>query len=520
MASPPIDDPPALFDELCRRSFPAFARKAWPLINGGTELRWNWHLDALCWQLHLVAIGECLRLMVNIPPRNGKSMVVSVLWVAWRLGLDPSLNFVCVSYSNELSTKLARDCRAIMQSDWYRNLFARTRISTKRTASHDFDTTRGGGRLATSVTGTLTGRGGDIVILDDVIKPDEALSQVSRERVNNWFSSTLASRHDDKRTGPIILVMQRLHEDDLCGRLLEAGGWDRLSLPAIARHDEVHEIGRERSCFRKKGEALHPEREPLEVLDAVKAMMGSTAFEAQYQQEPVPAHGNLIKSEWLRNYDRTSLDLNKGKIVQSWDTATKDNPYNDYSACVTAFIRGRDVYVLDVFRARLQFPELKARVIAMAREYEASTLLIEDHSSGSQLLQTLRAEEPRGVPDPSRCQPEGDKAARVMSISAMIEAGHLLLPKDAPWLAEFTSELLGFPNAKSDDQVDALSQLMIWRQKMERLGSEPDGYRLPVFFRNGEPINLAMSGAADDDAAAQVDQGMERAQRLMKRGAI
>ena len=186
-----IADAQAFFDELTRRDFPAFATRAFATIRGGAVLDHNWHIDALAHALEQVANGSCLRLLVNLPPRNLKSFMVSDAWVAWQLGLDPRRSFVCISYSGELATKFARDCKAIMQSDWYRRAFPRTIISAQRTATADFDTTLGGGRLATSIGGTLTGRGGDIIIIDDPLKPDEASSDAIRDGVNEWFSTTL-----------------------------------------------------------------------------------------------------------------------------------------------------------------------------------------------------------------------------------------------------------------------------------------------------------------------------------------
>lgn len=462
MASKPTpDDPHALLLELMRRDFAAFLRKAYPWISGGEAMLWNWHLDAIAHQLDRVRSGDNRRLLVTLPPRNGKSKTISVAWVAWMLGKEPTANFVCVSYSNELSSKLARDCLSIIQSPWYRELFPRTIISPKRSASGDFETTAGGGRLATSVTGTLTGRGGDIIILGDVIKPEEANSEATRESVNNWYKSTLASRLNDKASGAIITVMQRLHEHDLAGMLIESGEWHQLSLPAIATADEIVPLTRGRAHLRKAGDILHSEREPQAVLDELKRSMGSMAFAAQYQQDPVPAVGNMIKAEWLKSYD--SFDRSQcGQIVQSWDTASKDNPHNDYSVCITAHVRGKYVTVLDVTRRRMQFPELLKTASALAREHKATAMLVEDAASGAQLIQTLRVSVERGVPVPIPCRPEGDKISRVAGISAMVEAGQLILPTDAPWLAEFRSELLAFPNARFDDQVDALSQLLIW----------------------------------------------------------
>ncbi|MEO9462355.1 MAG: hypothetical protein ABJ242_06430 [Marinomonas sp.] len=341
-------NPAELLRAAQRRDFTAFLQRAWPHVTGGELIQWNWHLDAIAYELNRVAGGDSRRLIVNLPPRNGKSKLTSIIWVAYMLGQDPTLGFVCVSYSGELSGKLARDCLSIMQAPWYRELFPRTKISRKRSANWDFETTRGGGRLATSVTGTLTGRGGDIIILDDVIKPDEANSETTRGNVNEWFRSTLASRLNDKSSGAILCVMQRLHEVDLCGMLLEAGGWNHLSLPAIAPEAAQIQLTRSRVHDRKEGDILHPAREDQNVLNELKASMGSGAFAAQYQQDPSPAEGNLFQAGWLKEYgsdfDRTVY----GEVIQSWDTAIKTGDSHDYSVCITAMLRGSDIFIIDV----------------------------------------------------------------------------------------------------------------------------------------------------------------------------
>lgn len=457
-----INDAVAFMRELRRRDFSAFLEKAWPHISGGELLDWNWHLDAIACQLQRIEQGQTRRLIVNLPPRNGKSKTISVIWVAWMLGQHPGLAIVCVCYSNELSGKLARDCLSIMQSAWYRELFPRTIISGKRSATFDFETTRGGGRFATSTGGTLTGRGGDIIILDDVIKPEEANSDVTREKVNDWFRSTLVSRLNNKATGAMLCVMQRLHQYDLPGMLLEQGGWDHLCLPSIASQDERIALTRKRTHLRKAGQVLHAIREPLAILEELKASMGSAAFQAQYLQDPVPADGNLIKAGWLQEWPIGFTPEDSDQVIQSWDTAIKKGENNDFSACITAVLRGKKVYVLHVWRGRVEFPELNRKAIELAQRFKAKVLLIEDKASGQQLIQTLRGSNIPRVPNPIAQMTEMDKFSRVAGISVMIEAGQLLLPPEAPWLAELRSELLTFPNGRFDDQADALAQLMDW----------------------------------------------------------
>ena len=468
------DDPHAFLQAVMRNDFRAFLRKAFASIRGGATIAWNWHLDAIACQLGRVESGENRHLLVTMPPRNLKSITISVAWVAWMLGRDPRRNFVCVSYSNDLSAKLAYDCLTLMQTGWYRELFPSTVISQRRSAISDFETTAGGGRLATSLTGTVTGRGGDIVIIDDPIKPEEANSEVTRNNTNERFRSTLASRLDDKGVGAVIVVMQRLHQFDLAGMLIEGGGWHQLSLPAIAIDSEKIQLCGGRLHRREPGDVLHPEREPLHVLATLRQLMGPLNFDAQYQQQPVPADGNIIKANWLRIYE-AGFDPSRepGEIIQSWDTASKDGATSDWSVCVTAHVWHGTVRVLDVFRARLAFPELKVAYVELAKRFGARTILVEDAASGMQLIQSIKAERPRGVQPPVPRRPEGDKVSRVVGMSGQVAAGQLLLPDNATWVAGFRSELLGFPRVRHDDQVDALAQLMNWVLQREMFAHEP-----------------------------------------------
>lgn len=466
-----MTDRQAYFDAVLREDFIAFLSKAFSTASGGDQFAPNWHHDAIGHQLSRVQQGGSTRLIVTMPPRYLKSITISVAWVAWRLGRNPGLKFVCVSYSGELAQKHAGDCRAIMQTDWYQRVFPNTRLKRGGGAEMDFATTKGGGRLSTSVGGTLTGRGGDIIIIDDPIKPDEAMSETARRKVIHWYANTLSSRLNDKSKGAILLVMQRLHEEDLAGHLLEAGGWDHLSLQAIAETNERVPLGGGRMHERISGEALHPEREDVARLNALKAAMGSATYSAQYQQSPVPAEGLHVKREWFRRYKEPPQRQPGDLIVQSWDTASKDGVFNDFSVCITGLARKNEVFVLDVFRDKLQFPDLLRRTIDLASQWETNTLLIEDAASGAQLIQVLKRERQSHIPSPIRRKPVADKVTRFSGQSARIEAGDLLLPEDAPWLAGFERELLGFPNLRHDDQVDALTQLLAWRsQRRARTG--------------------------------------------------
>ena len=460
---PNISNRPALLRMLLSKDFEAFVEKAWMCIESEQPVSWNWHIDAILHVLDEVRRGNIRRLLVTMPPRNGKTNLITVIFVAWCLGQDPTMNFVCVSYANDLSAKFGRRCLAIMQSSWYRELFPGTIISSKRSAADDFETTKGGGRLATSVTGTLTGRGGDIIILDDVIKPDEAFSETVRNAVNEWYRSTLTSRLNDKRRGAIICVMQRLHQFDLAGLMIESGLWRHLKLAAIATENERIQLTGKRVFRRKAGEALHPERESLADLEHLRAEMGTNVFTAQYQQMPVPADGLIFKRHWLQSYDPSTLNRERygGVILQSWDTGNKTGESNAWSVCITALYRNGLIYILDVCRVRLERPELVRKAVELAHQYRPDDLLIEDKASGEGLILLLRRELDRSL-WPLPCTPTTDKVTRAEGISPIVENKRLFVPFEATWLGEFKSELLGFPNVRFMDQVDALTQMLEW----------------------------------------------------------
>ena len=319
-------------------------------------------------------------------------------------------------------------------------------------------TTRRGYRLNTSIDGTLTGRGGDIIIIDDPLKPADALSDTKRERVNDWYYNTLLSRLDDKVSGAIILVMQRLHVNDLAGTLHDASDeWTLLKFPAIAEEDGTVQIGDLKYHFRNVGDLLHPVREPLKVLEEFQKLMGSDTFQAQFQQEPVSPRGNMIKRNWVRTYD-VPPDRNRFyiQVIQSWDTAAKEGGENDWSVCTTWFVHDRRYYLIDVFRRRLSYPDLRAAAIELARRYNPTKILIEDTGVGMGLIPELNKLGLLAI----AVRPEGNKLARMSIQSAKFEAGNVLLPSFAPWLPELEAELFSFPGVRHDDQIDSISQAL------------------------------------------------------------
>jgi predicted phage terminase large subunit-like protein len=444
-----------------------FIWKCCQTISPGTPYQPNWHIDAIAHQLMRVHGGKISRLLINQPPRSLKSISVSIAYAAWLLGHDPTRRIIVVSYSNELAAELHRQFRMAIDSDWYQSLFPRMRPA--RDTGSELVTTAGGGRYATSVGGTLTGRGADLIIIDDPQKAEDVNSDSARRRVIEWYGGTLVSRLNNKGSGPIIVVMQRLHENDLAGHLLEQGGWEHLELPAIAYQDSIFDLGGGVTWQRRVGDVLHPERESTEALERIRKEIGFSLFSAQFQQQPIPHDGNIIKRDWFRTY-RLLPVIEAKQVVQSWDIAIATGDGNDYSVCTTWIMVKQDYYLVDVFRDRLQFPALRREVISLAERYDANTILIENTGPGMALLQSLWHDLPRGMTRPIGLRPDLSKVDRMAVPSAKIEAGHVYVPMEAEWLDRFLLELLAFPNGRHDDQVDSVSQFLNWASRRNSRG--------------------------------------------------
>ncbi len=437
-----------------------FAERCFMHLNPATTYWDNWHFALIADCLERVAKGLCKRLIINVPPRSSKSTLASVAFPAWLLGHFPHLQIICVSYGQDLADKHAEDTRSVMLSAWYQKLFS-TRLASQRPALSFLKTQEGGGRRATSVGGTLTGLGADIILIDDPIKPSDARGAV-RKSANDWLDNTLLSRLNSKKDGAIVIIMQRLHLDDTVGHVLEHGGWEVVSLPAIADQDEVHQfscMGFPRQVKRKKGEALHPEREPLEVLAQLRKQMGPYEFAGQYQQQPIPEDGGVVKRSWLHFYELYEKPEKFDQIIHSWDTASKATELSDYSVCTVWGLKGNKRYLIDVFRDRLEFPDLKRKVLELNLRDKPQTILVEDQASGIQLIQELKEVRVYTV---KPIKPQGDKIMRIKAHTARIENGEVLFPMEAPWLDVYLAEMTIFPNGRHDDQVDSTSQALEW----------------------------------------------------------
>ena len=348
-------DPKKALNAILRENLESFTQKAFFITEGGKEYLHNWHIDVISDALEKCLHGEIKRLIINIPPRYMKSICASVAFPAFLLGKKPNAKVVSVSYNEDLANHFNTKCLELMKSEEYKEIFPGTRIDPKHEKQSAFQTTKKGGRVATSIGGTATGLGGDFMIIDDPLKAGDANSSHALDRVNKFYCETLLSRADNKKEGVIIIVMQRLHMNDLTGFLLERdvnNEWTHINIPAIAQNDEEW-VCKNNTYHRKAGEALHESRESLADLESLKTAMGSYIFSAQYQQDPAPSSGTIIKKEWLDNhYITIPTEAEGAYVIQAWDTACGTAENNDYSVCVTCVVHNGQYRIADVLRVK------------------------------------------------------------------------------------------------------------------------------------------------------------------------
>ena len=422
----------------------------------------NWHIDAIVYQLEESIRGRMPRLIVNLPPRQLKSFIISVVLPAFLLGLDPTTKIICISYSDELAKKLSWDFRRIVESEWYQAIFPK--VGRAKSAEGEFITDQGGSRFAVSVGGTLTGQGGDFIIIDDPIKPDEATSDKLRAANNEWFRSTLLSRLDDKARSVLILVMQRLHVNDLTGFLESGGGFRKLSLPAIAWQEESILVGPDTFHTRHIGDLLHPAREDRAVLDSLRDQLGPNNFSAQYQQRPETPEGNLFKLKYFTIRTSTAGIKQGGIYWVSIDSAASTAETADYSAIVFGYSTEACHLVVSVDHGRWDYEQLKAKSLQYLKRCPEVTFIVEAASSGISLIQYLRKEH---IPCFNHT-PKVDKVTRAaLALPLFVEGRVHFLSQEGrnQWVQPCLNEFMSFPNGRYDDQVDAIVQAVSWAER-------------------------------------------------------
>ncbi|MFN4092191.1 MAG: phage terminase large subunit [Brevundimonas sp.] len=455
---------------VARTNFEVFLGLTFHHLNPGKALSRGWYLEAMAQALADVAEGRSRRLQITVPPRHLKSVMTTVAFPAWLMGRRPETRIICTSYSQDLSSKLARDFRKVMQSNWYAAVFPETAASVVRDTENDLGTRQGGYRFSTALGGTVTGLGADLIIIDDLMKAQDARYPEARQRAQRFVDETLLSRLDDKDKGSVIAIQQRLHEDDICAHLMSKGRYVHLNLPAIATRDEIIRLTRGRTHARRIGDILNPERESQETLDLLRKEIGARAFSAQYQQDPTPSESDNFRWEKVQFYEQAPERHRIQKVVISWDTAASTDPKADYSVGTVWGHDGEFWCLLDVIREKLTYSDLLARARRERSRWQADRILIEGASVGLGLFEDLRRDM-RGLGDqkhqapsctPILIRPEGSKEDRFLTSAVRLYDGFAKLPREAPWLEDLRHELLGFPDSRHDDQVDSISQFLKW----------------------------------------------------------
>jgi predicted phage terminase large subunit-like protein len=432
-----------------------FLIEQWTVIEPNTPLTDNWHLGYIGEHLEAVTAGEIQNLLVNMPPRYLKSILVTVMWPCWEWTTMPWLRYLFASYDAGLSTDHSLKRRTILEGASYRTSWGDwVKLAKDQNQKTVYQNTAMGVMQATSYGGGATGKGGDRLVLDDLMNPKRAESDLERKATLKFYDDTLATRLNDPKTGVKVIVEQRLHKDDLTAHVLKHGTWTHIDVQAQAEARRTYVYPRtRREKTVEAGEVLCEARHTAAMLEDMKRTMGTRTYGAQYQQRPSEDDSAFFNRKWWQYY-RPGTIPPAIRREWSWDTALKDGQENDYSVGVLMSHCANGTYLERVVRGRLIYPDLKRTVLT---EWEArqATVIIEDNASGISLGQDLK----RGTRILiAMYKKPGDKVFCANMASPTVEGGRVFLPEGAPWVADFVEELSQFPFGEHDDQVDAFSQ--------------------------------------------------------------
>lgn len=467
------------------RSLYEFVKQSWHVVEPGVPFVPGFHIESICEHLEAVTRGEIRRLLINIPPRHSKSTIVSVMWPIWEWITAPQQKYLCASYSGTLSIRDNLKARRLVQSPWYQERWgSRFALAGDQNAKQRFENDKTGYRLATSVGGTATGEGGSRLVLDDPHNAQEAQSDAVREAAIEWFDMVWSTRLNDPKKDVMVTIMQRLHENDVSGRILELGGWEHLCIPAewdgVKRRTKLGEYDPRRI----KGQLICPERFGPKELEALKVVLGSYGASGQLQQDPVPAEGRILDTRCFRLWPADQALPQFEYVLQSYDCAFTDDADNDPTAMTAWGIfthkNKRNAMLLDAWDENLTYPQLRKRAIKeWTNEYGGTEkggqptrarrpdrALIEEKAAGISLIQDLRlARVPLTPYNPGKA----DKISRAHQSSPTLEIGLLWIPESSKhpgqavsWAQEFIKQLSKFPVAKHDDYVDTFTQAVIY----------------------------------------------------------
>lgn len=466
-----------------RLAFRGFVKAGWEIIEPANPLIDEWYVDCICEHLEAVTMGQIRKLLMNLPPREGKSNLVTVLWPAWSWTLKAFLRFITCSYSASLSEKHSTMRRNVIESPWYQKRWGGlVRMAPDQNKKNEYENTARGHMIATSVGGTVTGKGGDVEIEDDMINPLQAASDADRQAALDMHTKVLSTRLDNPKTGARVIVEQRTHDLDVSGYVLKnESGWTHLNLPLLAtRHTVVVFPLSGREVVREPDDILSPTRHGVDEIADMRKTMTPEVFEAQCQQEPSSDVGNILKrAYWTKRY--TVLPSGYDFIITSWDLTFKQTKSGSFVVGQCWGKRNADFYLFPIMvRERMDFSEsLLAfenylKQIEVTFHFKPTGHLVEDKANGPAVISTLQNKIsgiiPMGV--------TGSKAARAHAVTPLVRAGNVWIPDDsiAPWVPEFVEECAKFRGADSEinDQVDTMTQALIYLHNIQIAEPEED----------------------------------------------
>ncbi|BBI98694.1 hypothetical protein FGKAn22_03870 [Ferrigenium kumadai] len=452
---------------ILRRNLQAFVFQAFDREEVKDGLRPTQAIRLICETLQEVTEGDVRRQIINLPPRTLKSFICSICFPAWLLGLDPSTKIIVISHDKNLVHTLAYRCRQIIESKWYQEAFPGTALQPDFAGTLHFKTTAGGGVLATSVGSGLTGHGGDWIILDDPIDASDAYSGVERKNVNTLFDGKITSRLDNRSEGKILIVMQRLHAEDLCGHLQGRTTYRHLVVPLVAEADTVYRAGKF-EWRRPAGDIIDPQSYTAEEVEVLRRESPAHVFQAQYQQAPILLDSGIVKADWFGRYD--NVPLNAHKVIFSCDFGQTTGETSSYSCVLVIRTDGVNHYLAHVLRKRAAFAELQNDLLRLAGQYTPNSVLIENAALGTAMISALREHRLTicSIPRPTK-----SKIERLEAVLHLLNGGNVLLPNAGNWLSDFFEEMCSFPTSPHDDQVDALSQYLSWVEDPDRRRHSP-----------------------------------------------
>lgn len=502
---------PSLLDidrELCKRSLVEYGKLAWPIIEPGQRYVHGWHIDAIAEHLQAATFGQIRNLIINIPPRHMKSLLVAVLWFTWVWTFRPESRWLYASYGENLSIRDSLKCRRIIQHPWYQQMFGEVfQLAEDQNQKTRFENNKTGYRLATGVGGMATGEGGDFIVVDDPMKAADAHSATLSETVTDWWDNTMSTRGNNPETVVKVVIMQRLHEQDLTGHLLEkmkidGQHYEHLCLPAEYEGRQERTAIGWRDPRQWPGELLWKERFSPAALKDLKSSMSSYAAAGQLQQRPAPDEGGILKKSWWRYWrprgvkmppvqvkladggllevEAVELPLEFDEMLQSWDCTFKDKATSDFVAGQVWARSMASKFLLDYYKERANVVETIAQILRLTAKWpKAVRKLVEDKANGPAVIDLLHTR----VSGLIGVEPEGGKISRAYAVQPTVEAGDVYLPHPAlfPWVDGFITSCAGFPNLAYDDDVDACTQALV---RMQAAENDPNATTSQVVARD------------------------------------